>query len=63
MFKTPLKKYLKRRIKLGCRVTVETADGTELSNNAIVTAISECGNYIQTSLGLSYLPKEQIKRV
>ena len=49
-------------IKLNDKVSVETHDGIIISNNAYVTNISPCGNYIQTNLGTAYMPKNQVKK-
>lgn len=55
--------FKNKTIKLGDSVQVESADGTILSLSAKVTAISECKKYIQTALGNSYLPANQIKKL
>lgn len=48
--------------KVGDTVTVTSADGTILGENAKVTAVSDDGKFVQTELGNAYLPKEQIQK-
>jgi len=52
----------KKELKLGDKVTVESNEGIILGEEAVITSISPCKNFIQTTLGLSYIPKDQIKK-
>lgn len=49
-------------VPIGSNVTVTSADGTILGENAKVTAISPDGAYVQTDLGNAYVPVNQVSK-